>query len=1011
MLKKIGLILFAGVMLFACSKDIEEELTTGDIVGSVSDKTSGEPVGTVNVVLQPGGKSTVTGSDGTFSYKDLAPGKYTIEINKETYKPNNKEVEVVIGETTPIHLLIERIPAIVTVDKEKIDYGRDKSVNTLSFSIVNSGYEDLDWSIEQNCDWITEIKPQSGTLAYGKTESIVVVIDRNKLEGGENTTVLVVRSSNGSSQIEARAIGEYTVLPALEVFDAENIRAYSALLSGEITFEGTPEYTERGFIYGLKPMPTVDECEGKVSVPKDENLKYSYNVTKLTYGAKYYARAYAINTKGVGYSSHDINFTTVAIAPEVKTKTITDVNYDKGSATLHGEIISTGEPAYSERGFCYGTLPNPTINDNKIVKDGEGTGAYSSYVVGLPTDITFYVRAYAKNEAGIIYGESVSKAPGTAVVETQKVEYVSGEEGAITCYAAILNAGEPPYTERGFVYGASPNPTINDNIIKCGGSGEGSYNTKITGLNTGKNIYVRAYAKNVAGVAYGEQITKTPKSPVISTSKIEYGNMLGSVTFYATISEVGEPAYTERGFVYSYSPNPTINDTKVVKTGTGTGAYTVSVSNLNTGNTIYLRAYAKNTMGVVYGNEISKTPQSAKVTTQAITNINLDKRTATFHGTVVNEGTPAYTERGFVYGTLPYPTINDTKVVKTGTGTGAYSANVTGIPDDATFYVRAYIINAAGVIYGEQVSAAPTLPIVTTQDFKYSETEEGTVTFYGTVVNVGTPTYTERGFVYGTSTNPTIYGDKVVSQGSGVGPFNATASDLPTGETIYVRSYAINSAGVAYGEEVTKLPGMASVKTAEVTNMNYGAGTATFNGEIVSLGSPVYTERGFVYSTLPNPTVKDNKIVKTGTGIGSYSVNATNLPKDAKIYVKAYAINPVGVAYGEEVSVSPTQAVVTTQSITNVNFSAGTATFTGSVTNAGNPAYTERGFAYGTSENPTINDNKVVCEGSRIGSFTVNATNLPNTSAIYVRAYVTTAVGTVYGEQQSVSPTQAVVTT
>lgn len=708
MIKRLSLILLMGTIMLSCSKDIEEELTTGDIAGSVSDVTTGEPVATVNVVLQPGGKSTVTGTDGSFSYKDVEPGTYTIEINKEGYLPNDKKVTVQIGKTSPVHLLIERIPAIVKVDKEKIDFGNDKSLNTLSFSLINSSYEDLDWSIEQNCDWITEVKPQSGTLAYSKTESIVVVIDREKLEGGENTTVLVVRSSNGSSQVEATAIGEYTELPALEVFDAENIRAYSALLSGEITFAGTPEYTERGFIYGLKPMPTIEECEGKVSIPKDENAKYSYDITKLTFGAKYYARAYAINTKGVGYSSHDINFTTVAIAPEVKTNAITNVNYDKGSATLHGEVISTGEPAYSEIGFCYGILPNPTINDNKVVKDVEGTGVYSSYVEGLPTDVTFYVRAYAKNEAGIIYGESVSKAPETAIVETQKVEYVSGEEGSITCYAAILNAGKPSYTERGFVYGASPNPTINDNFIKCEGSGEGSYNTKITGLNTGKNIYVRAYAKNVAGVAYGEQITKTP--------------------------------------------------------------------------------------------------QSAKVTTQAITNLNFDKRTATFHGTVVNEGTPAYTERGFVYGTLPYPTINDTKIVRSGTGTGAYSANVTDIPDDVTFYVRAYIINAAGVIYGEQVSAAPTLPIVTTQSITNVNFSTETAIFSGSISNVGNPAYTERGFVYGTSSAPTINDKKIVCGGSGIGSFTVNATNLPKTSTIYVRAYVINSVGVAYGEQKSVAP-------------------------------------------------------------------------------------------------------------------------------------------------------------------------------------------------------------
>ena len=1009
-MKRLLFLLLIIFPFLGCTEDIIESITTGDIAGSVSDKTTGEPVATVNVVLNPGGKSTVTGSDGGFSYKDLEPGKYTIEINKEGYHNSSKEVVVAVGKVTETHLLIERIPAKLTTDKDLLDFGNDKSLNTLSFSIVNPGYQDLDWAIEENCEWITEVKPSSGTLKYGKTESIVVVIDRNKLDGGENKTVLVVRSSNGNTEVQISAIGEYTVYPSLEIYDAEEVKAFSALLKGEIKFAGTPEYTERGFVYSLEPMPTLEECEARVAVPKDGKNEYNYNITKLTLGATYFARAYAKNSKGVGYSSHDINFTTSAVAPEVVTKTITDINYDKGAATLHGEIVKEGEPPYSERGFVYGTSINPTINDNKVVKDGSGTGAYSSYVTGLPTDVTFYVRAYAKNEAGIVYGESVSKSPGTASVSTQKVEYVSGEEGAILCYGAIIEAGEPPYTERGFVYGISPNPTVNDNKIKNEGEGVGSFNSKITGLETGKPLYIRAYVKNIAGVAYGEQITKTPEAPKVTTDKIEYVNgEKGKVTLYATITNVGAPTYTERGFVYGTAPNPTVNDNKIVKSGTSSGAYSLSISNVETSKTLYVRAYVKSATGITYGAEKSISPTKPQVTTQEITDLNLDRATATFHGTIVNAGTPTYTERGFVYGTTSYPTINDNKVIKSGTTTGAFSSQVTGIPTDTKFYIRAYAINEAGVVYGEQVTASPTLPTVTTSEFKYSETEDGAVTFYGTIVSVGAPAYTERGFVYSTLPNPTVNGDKVISQGTGVGTFSATANDLPTGQTLYVRAYAINNAGVAYGEEVSRSPGMASVSTKEITNLNYTKGTATFHGNITSVGTPAYTERGFVYSTLPNPTIDNTKIVKTGSGTGTFSSEVTGLPA-ATLYVRAYVTNAKGTAYGEQVTAEPTQGAVTTGSITNIDFTKGTATFSGTVTNTGNPEYTERGFAYGVTSNPTINDNKVLSTGNGAGSFTCNVTGI-SAEKLYVRAFITNVAGTVYGEVASVSPTAPVVST
>ena len=396
MIKKLGIMLFMSIALIGCSKDIEEELTT------------------VNVVLQPGGKSTVTGTDGSFSYKDVEPGTYTIEIKKEGYLPNDKEVTVVAGETSPAHLLIERIPAIVTVDRKTLDFGNSKSLNTMSFSIVNRTYEDLAWNIEQNCEWITEVKPSSGVLKYGKTESVVVVIDRSKFEGAVKTS-LAVRSSNGYSEIEILAVSGD--MPKLEMYDATEVRAYSATLNAEVTFVGKPEYIERGFVYGTTVNPTTESNLGKVTVPKNSTAKYSATIENLNINTSYYARAYAISALGTTYSSANKVFTTHAILPEVTTQEVIDADFYAGTATLLGTIVSVGEPAYIECGFAYGISPNPTINDNKVIKNISGEGAFSSYLTNIHVGGGFfYVRAYAKNEAGIVYGNNIKVTECSYVV-------------------------------------------------------------------------------------------------------------------------------------------------------------------------------------------------------------------------------------------------------------------------------------------------------------------------------------------------------------------------------------------------------------------------------------------------------------------------------------------------------------------------------------------------------------------------------------------------------------------
>lgn len=294
----------------ACSKDIAEDQlqTSGSIVGSVADKTTGEPVPTVNVRIAPGGNSTVTGSDGTFSFLNLLDEEeYVLYISKDGYKSTNSDKVLVLkGVSTSVHLLIERIPSIVTADRDLLDFGENAGLNTLSFNIVNTSYEDLEWEIEERCEWITEIKPQKGILKYGKTEAIVVVIDRDKLDSGLNEAVIVLRSSNGSSEIKITATGSERYAPKLNTLDATDITSSSAKFNGEIIDAGIPEYSERGFVYSLTSMPTIDNAIAKLTSSVTKDKKYSYTLNGLSIGETYYVRAYAKNSVGIAYSSNEI---------------------------------------------------------------------------------------------------------------------------------------------------------------------------------------------------------------------------------------------------------------------------------------------------------------------------------------------------------------------------------------------------------------------------------------------------------------------------------------------------------------------------------------------------------------------------------------------------------------------------------------------------------------------------------------------------------------------------------
>ncbi len=325
------------IILSACTKNEPVGFTTGSIAGSVSDKTTGEPVATVNVSLSPGGQSTVTGSDGTFNFPELEAGEYVFAIRKKGYLSHDGKFIVIPGMETPVHLLIERIPAKVSVDKDTLDFGSTK--NLLSFQIVNSAYGELEWTIVQSCSWVKEIQPFQGTLGYGKTETITVTIDRDSLKAGQNTNTLIATTSDGGTEITLLATGATTpLLKTLEATDV-NPNAGTAILNGEIIENGEPAYTERGFVYGTTKNPTLNDT--KVVVQGSSLGEFSAKVSQLTAKTDvYYFRAYATNQTGTAYGENmeiPMQYITIKAASlAVQRSDLGKVNWSSAISMCHG---------------------------------------------------------------------------------------------------------------------------------------------------------------------------------------------------------------------------------------------------------------------------------------------------------------------------------------------------------------------------------------------------------------------------------------------------------------------------------------------------------------------------------------------------------------------------------------------------------------------------------------------------------------------------------------------------
>ena len=107
------------------------------------------------------------------------------------------------------------------------------------------------------------------------------------------------------------------------------------------------------------------------------------------------------------------------VLPSVGTAAITDITTD--SATTGGNVSGSYIGTISARGVCYNTAGDPTLEDD-FTEDGTGTGVFISSLIDLDPDTTYYVRAYATNEAGTSYGEEETFDTESAVV-TSNIKY------------------------------------------------------------------------------------------------------------------------------------------------------------------------------------------------------------------------------------------------------------------------------------------------------------------------------------------------------------------------------------------------------------------------------------------------------------------------------------------------------------------------------------------------------------------------------------------------------------
>ena len=592
----------------------------------------------------------------------------------------------------------------------------------------------------------------------------------------------------------------------------------SVSIGGNVTSTGNEAIIMRGVCVDTSKSPTISSIK---NITAGDTGVYTVQLAGLTPNTRYYARAFASNRNGDGYGD-TISFITPALtAPTVTSDTIS--NLTNVAFTCGGNVSADGGSAVTARGICYATTATPTTS-NSILAGGTGTGTFSGTVAGLTSGIVYYTCAYATNAIGTAYGAIrtlttvVLSVPTLTTDTPTSISYTTATAGL-----NVSDAGGVTITAQGVCYSTSTTPTTANSRVTTA-NGVGHYTASITGLTANTIYYVRGYATNSRGTAYGAQYTFTTQAlttPTVTTNSV-IGISTTSATSGGNVTIGGGTTVTQRGVCWGVSATPT-KDSAHTTDGTGTGAYNSNMTGLTPSTTYNVRAYAINTTGVAYGSltgftTTSVVPTGAAVPVVATTVPTSSSATQTSGGYVTISAGSAVTARGVCWATHSSPTLADSFTVD-GSGLGTFTSIFNFFGCAATYYTRAYATNSTGTGYGNEYSkVAGAVPLLA--DSSIRSITVNSAVYGGNIVTDNGCTITQKGICWAVSPNPTTTDFKIIS-GATTAAFTATMTGLYPNLTYHVRTFATNVNGTGYGADQSFTT---STTSAPVVGNFYGGG-------------------------------------------------------------------------------------------------------------------------------------------------------------------------------------------
>ncbi|MCL2566002.1 MAG: copper amine oxidase N-terminal domain-containing protein [Defluviitaleaceae bacterium] len=331
--------------------------------------------------------------------------------------------------------------------------------------------------------------------------------------------------------------------PSVTTQNASNITSNSANVGINVTSAGSSPVIRRGIIFSNSPtMPSVHQTNNVVTAPGTTGTA-TINLPRLASNTLYYVWAFAENAFGISYGQM-VSFTTQGLnihPPAVRTDSVTRLS--NTSMDVRFNVESDNGSTITERGVVFSIAnSNPSLNQTgtRHQSVSGGLGAASINISALTVGAPYYVRAYARNAAGVSYGRVIRLgAEDSYYIQTSSVQAVTNTSAIAGGTFAHEITGR--VLERGVVYSSTSRvPTISHNVLRAAAQNTPGFQITLTGLTPNTDYFVRAFVRTNDGYYYGEVVqfrtNQTPPNRNISILfRTSNGQQVGSQQFTLSV--------------------------------------------------------------------------------------------------------------------------------------------------------------------------------------------------------------------------------------------------------------------------------------------------------------------------------------------------------------------------------------------------------------------------------------------------------------------------------------------